>query len=147
MADLKYKKRNKEGTDEDKEGNTWNKGGSGKESDTGNTRCSGKEVTTEDLANKEVVVAPETKVGQLINRSTWPDFSCCSEDIFICFILTSSLAPCILKLDTMSSVHPAWTSTLRRYATEDLHKRSTIKRLRSIDDFAGNILAASDRNI
>ena len=36
-----------------KEGNTWNKGGSTKKANTGNTRCSGKEVTTEDLANKD----------------------------------------------------------------------------------------------
>ncbi len=78
---------------------------------------------TEDLANKEVVVAPETKVGQLINRSTWPDFSCCSEDIFICFILTSSLAPCILKLDTMSSVHPAWTSMPQKTFTSEIPSR------------------------
>ena len=114
---FEIQKRNKEGTDEDRQRREQTKEVLAKKANTGNTRCSSKEVTTEDLANKEVVVAPEIKVGQLINRSTWSDFSCCSEDIFICFILTSSLAPCILKLDTMSSVHPAWTST--DYATED----------------------------
>ncbi len=127
---LEIQKRNKEGN----RGGSAKKGTHGikevlaKKANTGNTKCSGKEEITEGLANKVVVVAPETKVGQLINHSTWPDFSCCSEDIFICFILTSSLAPCILKLETMSSVHPPWTSTLQRYATEDLHKRSTVKR-------------------
>ncbi len=64
MADLKYKNETKkEEMRIGKEGNTWNKGGSGKESEHREHKCSGKEEITEGLENKEVVVAPETKVG------------------------------------------------------------------------------------
>ena len=63
MADLK--KRNKEGN----RGGSAKKGTHGtkevlaKKANTGNSRCSGKEVSTEDLANKEVVVAPKRVSG------------------------------------------------------------------------------------
>ena len=100
-----------------------------------------------DRLEDEEVYLPGIKlsIGLLLIRRRFADEDASrSRESLTCPNL--SLSSYTTLVQNILTVHPARTSTLRRYAT-DLLKRSTGKRLRSIADIAGKMLAASDRGI